>query len=535
MSTTPSQSESPDTDELVAYLDGELSADACRQVERRLASDAEYRRRLAELEQAWTALEALPQTEVADDFARTTIEMVTVAAERDAQAESATLASGDRRKSYWLAAACVAAAVAAFVLARIIWPSPNRALVADLPVIANLDVLTQVGSVDYLRGLSELDFDSSLRNDDALPSVVNTSQWKSAADRRAWIEALAPEKKAALASKFERFERLAPAPQAQDALRKLNDDIATASDRAKLEQTLADYGAWIERLSPGRQLELREALSTQNRLKLVERMLEQSNREARRQLSPEDEKRLQDVILDLVEERRGDLLQEIGRQGHPNPERRIGGRPAAQVALVIIGRDMLDDERRARTLDRLAAPLSPEAQEYLNELDRGQRARQLMRWAYEAVGSNVERQNLEEFFTSQLTNDQREYLLGLPTTEMREQLEQMYMRSQVGLEDDDFPLRFWRGRGPWGERGRNRDGRRRDRDRREGPRDEFERERFDGPRPFPRGGPGGRGDRPPGPPPRDRRDFGPPPHERMGPPPDGGPPHSEEPPREKPI
>ena len=46
MSTTPSQSESPDTDELVAYLDGELSADECRRVERRLASDADYRRRL---------------------------------------------------------------------------------------------------------------------------------------------------------------------------------------------------------------------------------------------------------------------------------------------------------------------------------------------------------------------------------------------------------------------------------------------------------------------------------------------------------
>ena len=44
------------------------------------------------------------------------------------------------------------------------------------------------------------------------------------------------------------------------------------------------------------------------------------------------------------------LLQEVGRQGHPDPERthRSNAR-AAQVALVIIGRDMQDEERRSRT------------------------------------------------------------------------------------------------------------------------------------------------------------------------------------------
>lgn len=519
MSTTPSQSESPDTDELVAYLDGELSAEASRQVERRLANDADYRRRLTELEQAWSALEALPQTEVADDFARTTIEMVTIAAERDVKAQSATVATGDRRKSYWRLAAGIAVAAAAFMLARMIWPNSNRALVDDLPVIANLDVLSQVGTIEYLRGLSKLNFETSLRNESEVSPVVNTSAWQTPEDRRRWIEALGPQDKAALASKFERFERLAPAPQARDDLRRLTVQIAAAPDRAELEQALVNYGAWIERLSPGRQLELREAKTTTDRLKLVERMVEQSDRAARRQLSPEDEKRLQDVILDLVEERRGELLQEIGRQGHPDPERRVGGRPAAQVALVIIGRDMFDDKRREQTIDRLTAPLSQEAQEYLNEQDRGQRVRLLMRWVYEAVGSNVGRQNLEEYFTNELTNDQRENLLGLPSTEMREQLEQMYMRSQVGLRDDDFPRRFWRGGGPWGERGRD------------GPRDRFDRDGFDGPPPFPPPGgprgPGGPGGRPPGPPPRDRRDFGPPPREGFGPPRDGGPPREE--------
>ena len=132
--------------------------------------------------------------------------------------------------------------------------------------------------------------------------------------------------------------------------------------------------AWIQRSHAGRQAGAARARSTAERLELVQAdCWPNRKRAARRQLSLEDEKALQDAILSIVEERRGELVQEIGRQGHPDPERRIGGRPAAQVALVIIGRDMRDDERRTRTIDRLTARLSPEAQEYLESLDRGQR------------------------------------------------------------------------------------------------------------------------------------------------------------------
>src|SRR3989304_5401659 len=133
MSTSHSQSDAPDTEELVAYLDGELTADECRRVERRLASDADYRRRLTELEQAWSALEALPTATVDDDFARTTIEMVAVAAERDVQEKSATQAASGRRRTYWMMAGGLAIALAAFAAARAFAPNPNDRLIADLP------------------------------------------------------------------------------------------------------------------------------------------------------------------------------------------------------------------------------------------------------------------------------------------------------------------------------------------------------------------------------------------------------------------
>ncbi len=537
MSTSPTQSDTPDISELVAYLDGELTADECRRVERRLASDADYRQKLTELEQAWTALESLPTTKVDDDFARTTIEMVTVAAVREAKAQSTSQAVIGRRRKYWMAAGGLAIAMASFAAARVLVPSRDNALVADLPVIEQLDVLTEISDVEYLRGLARLDFAGSTRGTSSATTTTTTttsaataSDWQSFDDRADWIESLPAKEKADLSAKFERFEKLMPRPEAQDRLRSLERDVATASDRDQLEATLAAYGEWLQSRTQGEKLKLRERdISTAERLERAKSLLAETQLAARRQLSLEDEKALQDAILSIVEERRGELVQEIGRQGNPDPERRLGGQPAARVAMVIIGGDLRNEERRGRTIDRLSAHLSPDAQEYLNGLDRGQRGWQLMRWVYEAVGSNVGRQNLEQFFASGLTDDQREILLGLPLSEMNEQLEQMYMRSQVGLREDDSLRRLWRGgfdgRGPQ-DRGRGGD----DRGRRDGRRREMDGERFDGPPPGPpgpggpgRGGPGrgGPGGRPPGPPPpRDGRDWRPPPE---GGPRDGGP------------
>ena len=496
MSPSPTQPDAPDTEELVAYLDGELTADECRRVERRLAGDADYRRRLTELEQAWSALEALPPTVVDDDFARTTIEMVAVAAERDVQAQSATQAASGRRRTVWMAAGGLAIAIAAFAAARAFAPSPNHRLIADLPVSAQLDVLTEVGDIEYLRGLAELDFEPSSRGTSSV-STLSDAKWQTFDDRRRWIEALPADEKAELAAKFDRFEKLGPAPAAQNRLRKLQLDIATAPDHKQLEATLAAYADWIQPRSPGDKLELRE-LPAADRLLRVQQILEQS---ARRQLSLEDEKALQDAILNIVEELQGELPRELNQQAHGGPARRTRG----QVALMIIVRETQNHERRQQLQDRLTSRLSPETQEYLDGLETWQRWRQLWRWMYEAVSPKLGPQSLEQFFVDELTNDQREYLLGLPQAEWEEQLQQWYLGSQVGMRRDDLPRRFWRGepggRGPW-ERGPGAEGR----GPRDGPGRGFDREGFEGRPPFPPG-PGGPDGPPPGPPPRDGRGW----------------------------
>src|SRR5262245_30531312 len=85
-------------EEIVAYLDGELSGDESARVERRLASDEDYRQQLQSVERAWTALDDLPMATVDDRFSRTTLGMVVEAAAEELRAKTRALPIARRRR-----------------------------------------------------------------------------------------------------------------------------------------------------------------------------------------------------------------------------------------------------------------------------------------------------------------------------------------------------------------------------------------------------------------------------------------------------
>src|SRR4029079_5043238 len=126
---------------------------------------------------AWLALEELPQAAVKSDFAHTTIEMVTVAAKRDLIEQTAALETQGRRNVMLAVAGCVALAIAAFALGRMLLPNENHALLADLPVIAQLDALTEVENIDFLRRLANLGIDDKLSDDDAAGQSPLGEEW----------------------------------------------------------------------------------------------------------------------------------------------------------------------------------------------------------------------------------------------------------------------------------------------------------------------------------------------------------------------
>lgn len=138
----------PLDERLVAYLDGELDDAGLREVEALLAADPNARAALASLDHTWTMLDKVSGASVDDVFTRTTLEMVSVKAAQALAQHQAEIPR--RRRRRWLAGtgALAASALAGFLAVALFWPSPNRELLEDLPVLEDLDELQHVFNRD---------------------------------------------------------------------------------------------------------------------------------------------------------------------------------------------------------------------------------------------------------------------------------------------------------------------------------------------------------------------------------------------------
>lgn len=499
----------PVVEELVAYLDGELPPDECRQVEERLASDADYRQQLRDLDQAWEALDSLPATGAGDDFARTTIEMVTLAAQQDQQERSvvATTASRNRRR-LWAAVGGIAVLLS-FAGARLLMPNSNARLLADLPVIARMDFLAQIQDVDFLQRLSsDVPFDKLATDQAAVKREVANfaaASDQSAEARRQWIETLPAEQKADLAAQAEQFGKL-PADE-RERLISLEHQIAAADDADQLQKTLAAYGQWLSRRTSGEQSRLR-GLATDERIGRIRSTLRQENEQAARRLSEADAKALKQEIFEIYDEVKGkdDFARFMQRRDRDERSRRLDATPEEKalfaVSWVLWSNSHINDNAQQRIL----RGLSPEAQRHLELVrrrggERGAKVR-LWEWMRDAIQPEREAGEIERFFAEELDENQRERLLSLRKDEMEAELERLYLGSRFGLRGAEWLGTIGEaGRGP----GQGRPGWRPDGPPPGGP----EANRFD---------PGRRGPvpgRPPGPDGRRRR--GPPPDEPQPP------------------
>ncbi len=106
------------------------------------------------MERAWALLDRLPRATVSDEFTKSTIEMVAVAASRDAEAAQQP-AMRPRWQQVASLAGAVGAALVGFFIGHALWPDPNRKLIDDLPVVEDFDRYYQVDSIDFLRLLDE--------------------------------------------------------------------------------------------------------------------------------------------------------------------------------------------------------------------------------------------------------------------------------------------------------------------------------------------------------------------------------------------
>lgn len=142
-------------EELTSYLDGELDPHQVRQIEERLARDADYRAELQRMQRAWDLLDRLPRASVPESFSRSTMELVALAACDDARAVAEQLPQRQRRLRTGGLVAAAAAALFGFFVGRTLWSDPNEQLLQDLNVLQNYDLYYQADNLEFLKLLDQ--------------------------------------------------------------------------------------------------------------------------------------------------------------------------------------------------------------------------------------------------------------------------------------------------------------------------------------------------------------------------------------------
>ena len=145
--------------DLVAYLDGELDDATLKDIEQTLAKSPPARHDVDMLVRTWDLLDELGRPSVTEEFAAKTLSNIHAEEQRAPWYRGSWIEviHSDRARrgailAGWAAGlACVAAA--GFLLTNRWIPSDSRILVEELPVIENLDLYANVGSIEFLKAL----------------------------------------------------------------------------------------------------------------------------------------------------------------------------------------------------------------------------------------------------------------------------------------------------------------------------------------------------------------------------------------------
>ncbi len=452
-------------EELTAYLDGELSAEVAAAVERHMASDDRYRSELQQLSAVWDCLDELSQKTADERFAQTTLEMVALSAEQDAERWQSQAPRRRWQTALLLAASCLMFMLASYALVQRWGQSPDRRLIADLPIVANLDLFQQIDNVAFLRRLhSEIVWNEEVPSSE--PDFYHEGPNHKGLDarrreiRRVWIEELRADDKAALRNRRDRFEKLSG--EEKHWLRQLHEAIAQEPNAQLLLATLSDYQRWLRDLSPGEHDDLQRLPADQRITKITSRLQNQRRRdqwqeritarlaEINRDISQADQQAIRRWASNYWRERRD---QTEAGSPHESRHRMQHWRGASEGRELAQLRHLLDRSRgngslrlEAEQFRKLERRLSSRAQRKLSLVSsKSERQQMLGHWTEQTMRAGmmqrmldpqhngVREQDLEQFFIEELSSESRQRLLNLPRDQMKQELRRMYMRDVLGM------------------------------------------------------------------------------------------------------
>jgi hypothetical protein len=444
-------------EEMVAYLDGELTSDESARVEQRLAADEKYRLELQGIERAWTALDQLPLTKVDDNFSKTTMEMVVHQAQQDIDHRTRALPVVRRRNGTTLLGIAVVAMTVGIVAARQIRSDPNADLVRDLAVINRVDVYTQFEEVEFLRQLQPHVHllkagIEGLSHDPATSTPPPDNLGDTEAQHRAWLENLDAYQQTTVRARYNRFRSL-PADE-QHRLRALHREIVTSQDAQSLQDTVVLYGQWLANLPPARQFELR-SLPLAQRVDTIASLAAEMQEDAALTLTEQQLRAVFRAVREPMPRLLKEIEDELRRADHRGIPRE---RSENQLRYAMILQAATGRGPAGEIYQAVLAALPPESAKAFELLAPERRRERLQGWIRQAtvLRGEVSRQELERFFAEELDPSVREELLLLPPGEMEDALKRLYRKE---------PEAGW---GGWGRRARGSD-RPRDRLRPPGP------------------------------------------------------------------
>ncbi|WP_437226911.1 hypothetical protein SH661x_000075 [Planctomicrobium sp. SH661] len=146
---------SEDRDNLTAYLDGELDENSTRRIESILTSSSVARNDVEILARTYELLDLLPRPQVGKEFTEKTIATAKLEGYRKPVSQQVWYRWGERAvpMALWTVA-FMASAACGYALTSAWIPQKDDLLLEQLPLIQNLDIYSEVDSVQFLESLA---------------------------------------------------------------------------------------------------------------------------------------------------------------------------------------------------------------------------------------------------------------------------------------------------------------------------------------------------------------------------------------------
>ena len=236
---------SPISDEtLVAYLDGELPQEQQTQITQHLELSPDLRQRISALQASWDLLSDLPFQAPRQDLAQSTIEMVTLAVEQESRSWGGWLAAHP-----WMVVALASGIMllAGIGAARLQTHFQTRALLQDLPIIADYPSLQYIDSVEFLQALAAVDNLTVAAGNHTARAIIGDGRVpETLAERQTWIENLPPDSRGRLRNHLEQYRQPQDAQRLQ-SLREVTEAIyGSPQQTAHYLETIRAYRAFLE-------------------------------------------------------------------------------------------------------------------------------------------------------------------------------------------------------------------------------------------------------------------------------------------------